>query len=87
MAKEYKMTPKTQLAKEALEALGGSATFQEIKDYLKEQGESIGTANLTSLKKAGLVETETVEVERVSVDKVNRYSLVSNPDTEAPDAE
>jgi hypothetical protein len=84
MAKEYKRTEKTQKALDALVALGGSATFAEIKAYLKEQGETLGTANLGALKREGLVETQTVEVERVTVDKVNKYVLT---DTDAEDAE
>jgi len=73
--KEYKMTPKTKMAYDALQELGGSATFAELKEYLASKGETVGTSNLTSLAKAGFLTTEKVEVERVTVDKVNKYSL------------
>jgi len=85
--KEYKMTPKTEAAFKGLEALGGSATFAELKAYLKDQGETVGTANLTSLAKAGFLTTEKVEVERVSIDKVNKYTLTPVETEDTPDAE
>ncbi len=75
MAKEYKMTPKTKLAYEALQELGGSATFAELKAHLKAQGETVGTANLNSLKTNGFLTAEPVEVERTIVDKVNMYTV------------
>ena len=82
MAKEYKMTPKTELAYNALQELGGKATFAELKAYLKEQGESVGTANLNSLKREGFITANQVQVERVVVDKVNMYEVVPQETTE-----
>jgi len=72
MAKEMKLTEKTELALNGLKALGGSATLEDLKsaDY------AVGSANLGSLVKNGLAVAEDVEVEYVAVKVVKKYTLV-----------
>lgn len=69
MAKE--LTPKTVEALEALKALGGTATLAE----LNANGNTVASANLTSLVKAGLVTAVDVEVEYVAVKTVKKYTV------------
>lgn len=79
MAKETKLTEKTQVALDGLKELGGSATFRELKDA----GYEVGSANLTSLKRKELVEVVEEERERVITETVNVYKVVEQPETDS----
>ncbi len=67
------LTPKTLSALEGLNALGGSATLQE----LQAAGYEVGSANLVSLAKANKVVSEDVEVTYTATKTVKRYTVVT----------
>lgn len=83
MAKVNPLSPGAVQALEILKAADAPMTLAEMNEGLDTP---IASAHLTALKRRGLVDSEKVEIEVVTVREVNAYSATGE-DYVAPEAE